>query len=202
MKILFIFGISSGILGSLASHNDLASCLLLQLLLVVALGAYQQACIVEVAVLGQYDFPLYFGSVVHHGEDTGVEAHGKVATSFDEGETDAQIFVGRVEFLHEGQIFDLVLGAIEVLMQFGGKFCGLVVGGFIFLIRKPTAFLFLKNSQTMHTYSRRYLLLLVLRRRSWDLLRSFFLSLERDRDLSFSFRPISSLINNIKFKMV
>ena len=69
--------------------------------LVVAFGAYQDACIVKVTVFGEDDLPFNFGGIVHHGEDAGVKAHGEVAASFDKSETDAEVFVGGVEFFHE-----------------------------------------------------------------------------------------------------
>jgi hypothetical protein len=102
--------------------------------LVVALGTHQQTCIVKITVLGQNDLPLYFGGVVHHREDAGVEAHREVLATLDKGETNAQIFVGGVEFFHEGEVLDLILGAVEVEVEFGSEFGGFRVDGFFVLL--------------------------------------------------------------------
>jgi hypothetical protein len=128
VQVLLVLVIPSLVLTALATHQDLASGLLLELLLVVSLGPDEQTCIVEVTVLGQDDLTLDLGGVVHHGKDAGVETHGEVGRSLHERHADSQVLVGRVELLHEGQVLHLVLGAVETLVQLGLEFSRLVHG--------------------------------------------------------------------------
>ena len=136
MQVLFILGVSCGVLGAFPPHYNFAAGFLFQLFLVVALGTYQQTCIVKITVLGQNNFSLDFGGVVHHGEDAGVESHGEILPPFDQGESDAQVLVGWVQLLHQREVLDFILGPVEVEVQFGGQLGGLGVYGLLVLFMR------------------------------------------------------------------
>jgi hypothetical protein len=103
MEVVLIFSrISSGILRAFTSDDDLAACFFLELLLIVTFRADQDACIVKVTVFGKDDFPLDFRGVADHREHACVQTHREATSSLDHGQTDSQIFVGWVEFFHEG----------------------------------------------------------------------------------------------------
>ena len=98
------------------SDNDLAACFFLELLLIITFWADQNACIVKVTVFWKNDFSFDFGGITNHRKHACVQTHREATSSFHQGETNSQIFIGRVQFFHQGQIFDLIFGSVQILM--------------------------------------------------------------------------------------